>query len=237
MSISRRDAMLGATAAVAVTGLTAAPLAIKAAGVKAALANEPLLVMERKWLAIRKEFQERNAWYSWAHDRLPAWARDGKDQHGREWGWPDVGDLPEFKSACKAGLSTRAALYEVQSFNKAARIAAINDHEKHAQAAAQGDARVHAWEARQTEKTDLERQAGIDNWDEKLEPFFERQDAVEEKIMATPAHSVAGIAVKLRLAAYYADPGKAGPETLGWDRKIMFHAFRDAARLAGEARS
>ncbi len=54
--------------------------------------------------------------------------------------------------------------------------------------------------------------------------------------MTAPAHSFAGIAVKLRLAAYYADPGKAGPESLDWDRKIMFHAFRDAERLSGEAR-
>ena len=44
MNISRRDALLGATAAAAVTGLIVAPLAIKAAGVKTALANaDPLL--------------------------------------------------------------------------------------------------------------------------------------------------------------------------------------------------
>ena len=235
MSISRRDALLGATAAAVVTGAATAPLAMKAAGVKAALAGDPVLALEREWLAIRKEFQERDGWYSRAHDRLPAWARDGKDQHGREWGWPDVGDMPEFKSACKAGLSTRASLTEVDSFNEAAQLAAIKDPKKYAETIDQCDARVRAWEARQTEKTDLERQAGIDDWDAKSEPFFERQDAVEEKIMATPAHSVTGIAVKLRLAAYYADPGKEGPESLDWDRKIMFHAFRDAERLSGGA--
>ena len=42
-NITRRDALLGATAAAAVTGLTTAPLAIKAAGVKAALAGDPVL--------------------------------------------------------------------------------------------------------------------------------------------------------------------------------------------------
>ncbi len=51
MQISRRDALLGATAAAAVTGLTAAPLAFKAAGVKAALAGDPVLALEREWLA------------------------------------------------------------------------------------------------------------------------------------------------------------------------------------------
>ena len=236
MRISRRDALMGATAAVAVAGVPTA-VAAKVAGAKAALAGEPLLALEQEWLAIGKELQERGGRWNRAHDCLPAWARGGIDQHGRMWGWPDVGDLPEFKAACKAGLSTRAALWEVQSFNKAARIAAINDHEKHDEAAAQGDARIRAWEARKTEKADLERQLGIDDWDAKSEPFFERQDAVEEKIMDTPAHSFAGLTVKLRLAVYYADPEKDGPEGLDWDRKIMFHALRDVERLAGGAPS
>ncbi len=57
MQITRRDALLGATAAAVVTGATTAPLAIKAAGVKAALAgelnDEPLLALRRRWLAWR----------------------------------------------------------------------------------------------------------------------------------------------------------------------------------------
>ncbi len=240
-NITRRDALLGVSAAAVVTGAATAPLAIKATGVKAALAgvqaDEPLLAIEQEWFAIHKELQERSDQWSRAYDRLPAWARDGKDQHGREWGWPDVGDLPEFKGACKSGLSTRAALWEVESFNEAAQLAAIEDPEKYAETTAQCDARVRAWEARQVEKDDVERRAGIDDWDERSKPFFERQDAIEEKMMAAPAHSFAGIAVKLRLAAYYADPGNAGPESLDCDRKIMFHAFRDAARLAGSAPS
>ncbi len=168
MQISRRDALLGATAAAAVAGLTVAPLAMKAAGVQAPLAGqtvEPLLALEQEWLTCHEELVERDGWWLRAHNRLPAWARGGKDQHGREWGWPDVGDLPEFKSACKDGLSTRPPLWEVQSFNEAAQLAAIEDPGKHAEVTAQCDARVRAWEARQAEKTDVERQAGIDDWD------------------------------------------------------------------------
>ena len=48
MQISRRRAMLGASAAAVVAGV---PLAIKAAGVKAALAGDPVLALEREWLA------------------------------------------------------------------------------------------------------------------------------------------------------------------------------------------
>lgn len=40
MNITRRDALLGATAAAAVTGAATIPLAMKAAGVKAALAGK-----------------------------------------------------------------------------------------------------------------------------------------------------------------------------------------------------
>ncbi len=163
MQISRRDALLGATAAAVVTGAATAPLAIKAAAVKAALTAEPLLAMEQEWFAIHKELQERSGQWSRAYDSLPAWARGGKDQHGRQWGWPDVGDLPEIRAACKAGLSSRAPLWVVESFNEAAQLAAIEDPEKHAETIAQCDARIHAWEARQVEKDDLERQAGIDN--------------------------------------------------------------------------
>ena len=43
MNITRRDALMGATAAAVVTGAIAAPLAIKAAGVKAALAGDPVI--------------------------------------------------------------------------------------------------------------------------------------------------------------------------------------------------
>ncbi len=42
MNLSRRDALLGATAAAVVTGAITAPLAIKAASVKAALGGEPI---------------------------------------------------------------------------------------------------------------------------------------------------------------------------------------------------
>ena len=56
MSISRRDALLGATAAPVVTGLTVAPLAMKAAGVKAALAGDPVLPAYEAFEAVRREY-------------------------------------------------------------------------------------------------------------------------------------------------------------------------------------
>ncbi len=54
MNITRRDALLGAIAAAAVTGLTVAPLAIKSAGVKAALAGDPVIGLARQLSAVWK---------------------------------------------------------------------------------------------------------------------------------------------------------------------------------------
>ena len=49
MYITRRDALLGATVAAAVAGLTTAPLAMKATGVKAALAGDPVITAAGHW--------------------------------------------------------------------------------------------------------------------------------------------------------------------------------------------
>ncbi len=76
-----------------------------------------------------------------------------------------------------------------------------------------------------------------DDSDAALDPLYDRLYAIEEKIMGTPAQSFAGIAVKLRLVAHYSDAINLGCEGLDWDRKIAFHALRDAERLAGGARS
>ena len=56
MSISRRDALLGATAAAAVTGLTTVPLAIKAVATKAALAGDPVLPAYEAFETVRREY-------------------------------------------------------------------------------------------------------------------------------------------------------------------------------------
>ena len=56
MNITRRDALMGATAAAAVTGLTVAPLAMKAAAVKAALAGDPVLPAFEAFEVVRREY-------------------------------------------------------------------------------------------------------------------------------------------------------------------------------------
>ena len=87
--------------------------------------------------------------------------------------------------------------------------------------------------------------------------LYDRQSAIERKIIDTPATSVGGVAVKLRLLAYMEFPYKGLPdlhrtpakdtdfkgiieawrETSGlfWDDELLIGTLRDAERLAGAA--
>ena len=55
-TLTRRDALRGATAAVAVTGAITAPLAFKAAGVQAALGGDPVLPAYETFEAARLKY-------------------------------------------------------------------------------------------------------------------------------------------------------------------------------------
>ena len=78
-NITRRDALLGATAAAAVTGLTVAPLAMKAAGVKAALAGaieEPLVSLWQERARLRAQMDRISDQCTAIEKTLPEWARN-----------------------------------------------------------------------------------------------------------------------------------------------------------------
>ena len=91
MDITRRDALLGATAAAVVTGLTVAPLAIKAAGVKAAIAatgavpiaaidaskaTEPLVSLWQERARLRIQLNRISDQCTAIEETLPEWARN-----------------------------------------------------------------------------------------------------------------------------------------------------------------
>ena len=71
------------------------------------------------------------------------------------------------------------------------------------------------------------RELGIDDWDEQTDPVHDRLFALEDQIAETPARSIAGIAVKLRICMFRD----------GDDIDLVRAALRDAERLAGEASS
>ena len=72
MSISRRDALMGATAAAITTGAITAPLAIKAAGAKAALAGDPVLPAFEAFEAARLAYVASEDRLKAAHEAIKA---------------------------------------------------------------------------------------------------------------------------------------------------------------------
>ncbi len=77
MQITRRGALLGATAAAAVTGLTVAPLAMKAGATKAALGvEEPLVSLWQERALLRAQLDRINDQSTAIEEALPEWARN-----------------------------------------------------------------------------------------------------------------------------------------------------------------
>ena len=108
MSISRRDAMLGATAAAAVTGLTAAPLAMKAAGGKAALAlaGDPVIGLSEQLRAVWKAWMSAQDVYEEACHRV-GYTTFGIGEVRRELGIEPLWQEEQRLKAQFWGLQTR----------------------------------------------------------------------------------------------------------------------------------
>ncbi len=114
MQISRRDALMGATAAAAVTGFTAAPLAMKAAGVKAALAGDPVLPAFEAYEAARLQAiamsDHRLAVVEAVEAELPP------EPHPGRW-FPDLSDAEhkeavEWRGLCQRHVTARLGMDE-----------------------------------------------------------------------------------------------------------------------------
>ena len=119
MSISRRDALMGATAAAVVTGAITAPLAIKAAGVEAALAGDPdaaLLAQVAQFHEVREAF--RRAWQEQATYRAQIGALP---ECPKVSDWRDHPDLDDFHKQHRAQddfLSARGVWRRYDEANK-----------------------------------------------------------------------------------------------------------------------
>ncbi len=93
MQISRRGALLGATAAAVVTGAATAPLAIKAAGVKAALAGAPdariLVLVEEHDRTLAAQNKAGARWFEAVMERMPPHLRHVElfGHRGRDIPW------------------------------------------------------------------------------------------------------------------------------------------------------
>ena len=110
---------------------------------------------------------------------------------------------------------------------------------EYAKRQAEGRDRVRAWIKRQREKRAWYRRVGLEDWDAREKPLYERMDRAETCIMNTPASGPAGMAVKLRMYARLTgaddDIQSVADNDLEWDQRFVRNVLRDAERLAGGA--
>ena len=213
MSISRRDALMGATAAAAVTGLIVAPLAMKAAGVKAALAGDPVIGLSDQLRAASE------AWFS-AIDTFEEATNRVRINDSYYSGLVSV-KTPDGR-ACWGAHEIRQAAEDGRQYYK------LTPEER--------DAALAEIERRQGEYPVKCRELGIEQLRQEREHWKARFWDLEARLLDTPATTTGGVLAKLR--GFYGDREIATIRT-GFDDlpgEYAVSIYRDLERLAEEAR-
>ena len=217
MSISRRDALMGATAAAAVTGLIVAPLAMKAAGVKAALAGDPVIGLSDQLRAASE------AWFSAIDTFEEATNRVGINDSYYS-GLVSV-ETPD-GCACWGASEIRQAAEDGRRHHK------ITPEQR--------DAALAEIERRKREGHEVRRELGIESLHQEREHCEARYWDLQVRLLDTPATTPGGVLAKLR--GFYHDGEialmRAGDDPDN-DLPVEFAAsvYRDLERLAGGMRS
>ena len=196
MSISRRDALMGATAAAVITGAITAPLALKAAGVKVALAGEPLVALEAELMEARAAGKRAAAIWDAAYNKAGAWA----------FGWPRV----DFSSPAMAKMrwwyeqnswperERTVALGEIREFNRDTEM--LPGDELRARRKTEGRERIRWWIKTRRAQQAAKEAAGMPEVDALMESSHEHVDAIEDRLWNTPAETMRGVVIRLREA-------------------------------------
>ncbi len=227
MSISRRTALAGATAAVAV--------AIVSPGAVARI-SEPLVALEAELMKARAAGEKVGALYCTAHDKAGDWA----------FGWPMV-DLENPVMGLMRGWlrhngfggdnENRVSLGCVKSFNHHTEMLVYAGGEKLAQRKAEGRERIRWWiKARRAQEVAQEA-AGLPDIHALLDSNHERVDAIEDQLWDTPAETLRGVVIRLREAHRDYVAVQCFDDSEGDFYAVAFgKVLRDLERLAGKAR-
>ena len=219
MNITRRDALLGATAAAAVTGLTAVPLAIKAVGVKAALAGDPVIGLAAQVKAAYRTWIEAdNAYEAVAHEAgyniMADWeVTTGTTTNGERYHWGR-------EEILQAAARSEEWAVRITPEERDRALAAIDTHQRKA-------ARV---------RHDL----GLDSIKERKNQTRSHWLDLEARMLDTPALTVAGVLAKMQ--SWYYDGEievmrSGGEPDQDIQTDLAASIYRDLERLAGEMRS
>ena len=212
-ALTRRDALLGATAAAVVTGAATAPLAFKAADVKAALAGEPVIGLSEQLRAASE------AWFSAIDAFEEATNRVGINDSYYS-GLVSV-ETPDGR-ACWGASEIKAAAEDGRLHYR------LTPDER--------DAALAELERRQREYPKKCRELGIEPLRQAREHWKAQFWDLQARLLDTPATTPGGVLAKLR--GFYHDAEIADMRTGGdpdTDLPVEFAAsvYRDLERLAG----
>ncbi len=237
MQISRRNALMGATAAAAVTGLTVIPLATKAAGVKAALADESLVALEAGLMEGRAAAERAGAVWSAAYDKAGAWTV----------GWPVVDFANPVMNLMRGWLQhndfgganeNRVSLGCIKRFNRHTEKLVFMGDAVLARRKAEGRERIRWWIGARRAQYAAKEAAGMPEAEALLESNHDHVDAIEDALWDTPAGTLQGVLIRLREAHRDYVAVQCSDDS-GWDfYAVAFgKVLADLERLAGEART
>ena len=204
-NLTRRTVLRGG-AAVGAVGVTAG---VATTAAHALAADHELIALEKTWLALWREEKRNSEQCQKAEATLPAWARCGDDQWGNDLGWPELDiNHPAFANAWHR-LSTRSNRETIERYNREmeagvkafaryqpARASEILDAERRLAAD-----RVRHFEERLRERDECGKRAGVTALDDASDRLNDEITAIEDKMENTPAHTIEGVAIKLRLYA------------------------------------
>ena len=225
MQISRRDALLATGAAAIVTGATVAPLALKAAGVKTALAGDPLVALEAELMEARAAGDKVGALYCAAHDKASDWA----------FGWPRV----DFSSPAMRKLrgwyhSERIDLETIKTYNRHTESLVEGHLEFLARRKAEGRERIRWWIRVRRAQEAAQEAAGIPQIHRLLDSNNERVDAIEHALWDTPARTLQGVLIRLREAHRDYVAVQCSDDERDFYAVAFGKVLSDLERLAGE---
>ncbi len=213
MSISRRDALLGATAAAVVTGAITAPLAIKAAGAKTALAGDPVIDLAQQLRAAS------DGWFA---------AIDA---------YEDAAGRAGFNICYDDGLVTVETPDGRATWGASEIRAAVDPGRySHRLTPEQRDAALAEIKRRKAEAHTVRQELGIESLYQEREHWKARFWELQARLLDTPATTVDGVLGKLR--GFYND-GEIAEIRAGGDPTDPLEAdyaasvYRDLERLAG----
>ncbi len=211
MNITRRDALMGAAAAAVVTGAATAPLTMKAPGIKAALADDPVIPLARQLRAAT------DAWSS---------ASDAFEDACNRVGF----DACYYDGLVPVDTSDGRCTWGASEIREAAEAGWDNDR----LTPDQRDAALAEIERRQRAGQEVRRELGLEPLWQELERWKARCWDLHARVLEMPAATPRGILAKLR--GFYHDGEiaemRAGGEPDDLPAEWAASIYRDLERLA-----